>query len=287
MEYPHITEALCSTAWAILPEKMDMILSVVNARNNGVEFEAAKRRATKFTNRKGDIGIIQAYGTISQRPSAFPSGGTSTERIGAMFDEAINDPSIGTIVFDVDSPGGSVNGVTELSNKIYGARGRKPIIAVVNSMMASAAVWAFTAADEIVITPSGQIGSIGVLAVHSETSKMDEGLGIKTTLIHAGKYKVEANPYQPLEDEARSEMQKHVDKYYGMFVDDVARNRGVKRSVVESDFGQGRMFLSSDAIKVGLADRIGTLEQVVADLHRPTGNRTSAALDVIKIKGRR
>jgi ClpP class serine protease len=119
-----------------------------------------------------------------------------------------------------------VDGVEELSSEVYQSRGKKKMIAVANAMAASAAYWIASAADELVVTPSGQIGSIGVFAAHEDISKAAEMQGVKVSLISAGKYKTEGNPFEPLSSEARAAMQRDVDVFGEMFTAAVARNRG-------------------------------------------------------------
>ena len=203
--YANIINAVCSTVWAIMPEKLDAILAFLSAKS-GVGFfsEAEVQIETKVAstakNIKGKVALLPLVGTISQRIGSMnhTSGGVATDEFGAWFDSAVNDPEIGAIVIDVDSPGGNVFGVQELSQKIFDARGTKPVIAVVNSLMASAAYWVASAADEIVVTPSGEVGSIGVIAVHTEQSEAQEQAGFKTTVMTAGKYKGEYMPEQAL-----------------------------------------------------------------------------------------
>ncbi len=96
----------------------------------------------------------------------------------SMLDARSVDFNIDTIVLDVDSPGGNYYGTPETSSKIRAARDSKPIIAVANSLAASAAYWIASAADEIVVTPSGDVGSIGVLAVHTDFSAANEKIGV-------------------------------------------------------------------------------------------------------------
>jgi signal peptide peptidase SppA len=273
-----------------MPEKMEIIIQVLNNKlvggpvDENIEIEARKR-ASKFRDVRNDIGVIQILGTITNRASAFQcwSGGTSTMAIGSMLDQAVADPTIGAIILDVDSPGGSVAGVTELSSKIFNARGKKPIIAISNSLMASAAFWIASAADEIVVTPSADIGSVGVIGVHTDTSEADEKAGIKTTFVTAGKFKGEGA--MPLTDEGLSAMQERVNEFHDMFVTDLARNRGVSENKVRNDFGQGRVMGASAAIANKLADRIGTFEQVVEDIQKPSKRRnTRAQLDLIKLR---
>ena len=120
----------------------------------------------------------------------------------------------------------------------------------------------------MIVTPSGQVGSIGVFAAHDDLSRAYDAAGVTTTLIAAGKYKVEGNPFEPLGDEAKAYIQSRIDDYYGMFVRGVAKGRGVSVDKVRSDFGQGRMVGAADAVTAGLADRVGTLEDAIGKTRR-------------------
>jgi signal peptide peptidase SppA len=185
-------------------------------------------------------------------------------------------------VMDVDSPGGSVFGVHKLSQKIFEARGKKPIVAIANSEAYSAGYYIASAADELWVTPTGMVGSIGVLSMHVDWSRWNDQQGLGVTYIHAGKYKVEGNADGPLDKESRAEMQRHVDRYYRMFVESVARNRTTTVERVESEFGQGRIVGAQDAVRRGMADRVGTLEQVAREV-----GRTISARDRMAIRRRR
>lgn len=262
-----------NTVWAIKYDVLCQLVELYNGQSVSVELydciEAARRqRATKYTKKKGRTAIIPLNGVITQKLNLFSFffGGTSTELIGQEFDKAVSDNSIGAIVLDIDSPGGSVYGVPELARKIFNARGKKPIIASTNSLAASAAFWIASAADEIVITPSGEIGSVGVIAIHADFSKAEESFGVKVSMIYAGEYKTEGNPHEPLLDEARRAIQERVDDYYGMFVGDLAEFRGVSERTVLQKFGKGRVLGADDAINNRMADRVGTMENILADL---------------------
>jgi signal peptide peptidase SppA len=182
---------------------------------------------------------------------------------------------VGTIVLDIDSEGGSVEGTPELWTAIYDARQRKSVVAVANSMMASAAYWLGSAATEIVSTPSGSVGSIGVLHVHAEESKALEDAGIKLTVTKAGKYKGEGSPFEPLTDEAKDFIQSRVDEAYSMFVKDVAKGRGVPVNEVRKAYGQGRLLGAKEAKELGMIDRIATLDETI---ERYAGKTGEAAL---------
>jgi capsid assembly protease len=142
-------------------------------------------------------------------------------------------------------------------------------------MAASAAYWICSAADEIVVTPSGSVGSIGVIAAHEDISKALDKEGIKVTLMGAGKYKTEANPFEPLSDAAKQELQGRLNEFYGMFTKAVGRNRGVGAYAVQNGFGEGRMVSAQQAVKEGMADRVATLD---ATLARFLGVRTGKGL---------
>jgi HK97 family phage major capsid protein len=269
-----VRRAVAQTPWAILPEKLEQICEFLAARAEGHlsagEIEAAiGDRRPKQRMQGGGVAVLPVYGTISQRMDMLSemSGGTSTENLGAAFDRYMADPDISTVVLDIDSPGGTVPGVMELSDKIFEARGKgKRIVAVANSMAASAAYWIATAADDVWVTPSGVVGSVGVYTIHQEGSRMFDEAGITTTIIKAGEHKAEGNPYEPLPEDARAYTQAQIDEIYGEFVGAVARNRGVTVAKVESDFGQGRVLKAKGAVAAGMADRVGTLEQVLSEL---------------------
>lgn len=238
----------------------------------------------------GSVAVIPIRGIISQRMSMMSEisggGGTSTEKLTGQFRQALEDGNCKAIVFDVDSPGGSVAGVTELASEIYNSRGKKPSTAVVNSMACSAAYWLASAAKEVVCTPSGQAGSIGVYMIHQDVSEAYAKDGVKNTIIKAGKYKTEGNPYEPLSDEARAALLSNVEDYYGMFVRGVAQNRGTTQAAVRDGYGQGRSLLATDAVKQNLVDRVGTLDDVLGKYGVKPGSSMAAGSDQPEVVSR-
>jgi len=177
-----------------------------------------------------------------------------------------NDPEIGTIVLDINSPGGQTTGTKEAADAVYAARATKKVIALVNPLAASAAYHVASQAEEIIAVPSADVGSIGVFAMHMDFSGALEQAGIKPTFVYAGAHKVEFNGYEPLGDAAKEFLQGQVDTIYDGFLKDVARGRGVPVSKVKSDFGQGRSFLAREAFAAGMIDRIATLDVAMARL---------------------
>ena len=208
------------------------------------------------------IGVLPIVGVIAQRVGDW-YGDTYTDRLSERFDELVESEKVAGIVLDVDSPGGIVSGTPELAEHIFQARGKKPIVAVGNAFMASAAYWIGSAADQVVMAPSAEAGSIGVFSAHVDVSAALEQDGYKVTFVHAGKYKVEGNPFEPLAQDARDEMQRAVDYYYAMFTAAVAKHRGMTPRQVKSDLGQGRLMRAKQAVEAGMADRIATLGEVI------------------------
>jgi signal peptide peptidase SppA len=302
MKYQHVFNEVFQKPWAILPDKFHTITALIAMRASGEKLtqeEIQLRLAPQTSHASrvsgpagkqfGAVAVIPIYGVISQKISLMSqiSGGTTVQGLTKAFRAAMADPAVKAIVFDVDSPGGSVEGVPELAAEILSARGQgKKITASVNPMCASAAYWLASAADEIVITPSGQCGSIGVFCEHNDVSQALEKEGVKVSLIKAGKFKAEGNPYEPLSDAARAAMQGQVDAFYEMFVKAVASGRRVSQSSVKSGFGQGRMVLAADAVTEGMADRVATLDQVIGKLSGGAApRRMSAALSAALVAG--
>jgi signal peptide peptidase SppA len=226
---------------------------------------AAGARRDRATRQRGRIAVLGILGPLVYRGSELSdfAGFASTATISAQFDQAIASPEVKAIVLDVDSVGGELAGVKELADKIYVARGKKPIVAVANTEAGSAAYWIATAADELVVTPSGQVGGVGALAIHIDVSAANEKLGLKPTYVTYGEHKAEFTPDRPLSPEARAEAQRVVDTIGRQFESDVARNWRIPVDVARIRFGGGRMFVAKEAVARKLADRVETLEQTI------------------------
>jgi signal peptide peptidase SppA len=283
-QYSRIIRAFNASAWAILPEKLEEIVAFLEMKSQGVSisdatlaemrssFEAATMRSVGRST--GAVQVIPLLGTISHRANMMASfsGGTSVDKFSSSLRQAVDDPNIKAIVIDVDSPGGAVDGVPELADQLYSMRGKKPITAFANTLMASAAYWIAAAADEIVASPSAKVGSIGVFATHIDQSQAIENEGVKVTLISAGKYKTEGNPYEPLSTEAKDNLQGMIDEMYGSFVKSVAKGRNITPSAVRDGYGQGRVLIAGSALKSGMVDRVETMDQLLAR-HGVTSSR--------------
>jgi signal peptide peptidase SppA len=257
--------------WAIMPGVLQAALlnslteSIVEAPSLP-EREALSKPGPKA----GRVAVVPVFGAITHRDSFWSmfmgGGGATVERLTKTLREYGADPAVGTVLLNVDSPGGTVDGVPELAAEVRALRATKHVVALANSLAASAAYWVASQADEIVATPEALIGSIGVFTIHEDYSAMLDQAGIKATLISAGKYKTEANPYEPLTPEAQDHLQSLVDAAYGLFVTDVARGRGVTPATVRSDYGQGRVFTAAEAKGSGLIDRVATADETIKRL---------------------
>lgn len=296
MNYSRIVRAIRETPWAIQPAKLDAICEVIELRARGIEIQGSDElrnppfaAANVPAKSGGSIAVLPLFGVISQRMSLMDeiSGGTSTEKFTAAFRAALNDSTVKAIVINIDSPGGSVYGVDELSSEIYKARGQKQIVAIANSLSASAAYYIGSAATEFNVTPGGEAGSIGVWVAHFDESKLLEGAGVKPTLISAGKYKTEGNPYEPLSADAQAAIQSRVDDFYTMFLDAVARNRNTTAKKVSDGYGQGRVVGATEAVATGLADRVASFDQVLSRLGAGAPARNAARSEEIEKQRRR
>ena len=218
------------------------------------------------------IAVLPLYGVVTQRGNMVDDisgpGSTSTQQFTSVLRQMLTDDTVGQILIDIDSPGGSVYGVSELGDAILSARAQKPVVAIANSLAASAAYWVGSQASEFYITSGGEVGSIGVWQAHQDYSKAMDEAGVKTTLISAGKFKVEGNPYAPLDEEAQGFMQSRVDDYYASFTKAVAKGRGVPITQVRDGMGQGRVLGADAALAQNMVDGIASFDQVLSKMQK-------------------
>lgn len=292
-----------STPWALAPERLAAFETMLHRWQSGapaspeimvsieanLETRAARQQAAAKTG--GGIAVLPLYGVVAQRGNMAAdvsgAGATSTQKFSQSFREALADDSVASILIDIDSPGGSVYGVSELATEIYNARGKKPVVAFANSLAASAAYWIGASASEFYMTPGGEVGSIGVIMAHNDKSEAMAKEGVKTTYITAGKYKAEGNSSQSLTEEAMAFLQNRVDEYYSMFTKAVAKGRNVGIDTVRNDYGQGRVFGAQGALAAGMVDGVMTFDDVVAKMFKApkSASRLAKAQNELKILG--
>lgn len=226
------------------------------------------------------IAVISICGTLVKKASGLDvySGLCSYEWVEAQMNHALSDTNVRGILLDIDSPGGETHGLFDLCDRMYGARGQKPIYAVANDAALSAAYCLASAADRIWVTRTGGVGSIGVFALHCDQSGLDSNLGLKYTYIHAGAKKVDGNPHEPLADSALEDVQAEVDREYGMFVTAVVRNRQANETDIR---GTEAGVLYADGGVPLLADAVGTRADALEALRSALGVKGVVSMPAI------
>jgi signal peptide peptidase SppA len=297
---------LITGAWAIREEWLPLLANTLARIATGAQISAADR--TRIDTRRDEfraahpqaargsddpfvriptadaggrgVALIGVYGVLCQRGGIDADTSeplTSTARLARAIQAAAADPTIGAIVLDVDSPGGSVYGLSELADAIYAARSAKPTVAIANSCAASAAYWAASQAGELYCAPGGEVGSIGVKALHTDVSAALQKSGVAVTELAAGRFKLELSSFAPLSAEARAHAQATIDQYYNDFVKAVARGRSTTPKAVLAGMGQGRMLTTSAAQAENMIDGVATLDAVIARMAARIQRRASSS----------
>lgn len=233
------------------------------------------------------IAVIPLMGGLTPRGLTYygrtivPGMDTFRASIG----RAAADPNVGAIVLDVNSPGGTYAGTPETADAVRQAAEVKPVIAVVDTLAASAALFAISPATEIAVTPSGEVGSIGVLSVHMDWSGAYEKAGVNPTIIRSRAGKADANPFEPLTDEALAAIQQSVNEADDEFIKAVAKGRGMSVSDVRKladEAGLARTVSAKRAVQLGMADRVATMADVLSGLIKtkaPARRRSALAFE--------
>ncbi|KLT22153.1 putative minor capsid protein c [Wolbachia endosymbiont of Armadillidium vulgare str. wVulC] len=206
--------------------------------------------------------IIPIHGILTKKPGAFDVflGMTSYEQIEEQITQALADSSIETIILEIDSPGGEVNGIFDLADFIYESRAKKRIVALANDDAYSAAYAIASSAEKIFLTRTSGVGSIGVIASHIDQSGFDEKCGIKYTTIFAGRRKNDLNPHEPINSEGLESLREEIDRLYEMFVQLIARNRNLSIEAIKST--EAGLYFGEKAVEIGLADGMTILSSI-------------------------
>jgi signal peptide peptidase SppA len=266
------------------PDKADLILHVLQGRIGIDPLQDITPESNRFvgTYRRdnGSVGsmrvengvaILPIVGSLVNRGAwiGASSGLVSYEGIAAQLREAEADPDVRAVLLDIDSPGGEATGMFATAKLVSAVNKSKPVVAFVNDVAASAAYGIASAASEIIVSPTSMVGSIGVVLTHLDRSGELEDRGVKPTLIHAGAHKVDGHPFGPLSDAVRADLQAEVMKIYDQFVGLVAEGRAGRISSETIRATEARTYLGADAIAQGLADRMASLDEVIATLSQP------------------
>lgn len=282
-----LAELLFNHPLMISEQKLNVILSLLGPRFNldlgGLPAQEMAQISDQERSRAGyrvqnGVAIIGIYGPLLHRRMAsdYPSGGPTTyAEIRRAIDLALVDDGVSSLVLDVDSPGGEVHGAFDLADHIYASRGVKPITSVVNESAYSAGYLLASSASRIVIPRTGGAGSIGVIATHADFSRAEDAAGITVTHVFAGARKADFSPHQPLSGEAMTSLQAMVDDTYEMFVETVARNRGMKTQAVRDT--QAGIFEGKKAVAAKLADEVSAADKAIASIvNRKTFSATGS-----------
>lgn len=287
---------ILSSPWAIIPEKLIELQNIYATHMRGDKIdvkgiEAAIGRPLDNSHAPYDVvngvAVISLNGVIAKRMNLFSqiSGGVSTELAAKELKAALNDSQVNAIILSIDSPGGTVDGTETLANLVRDSRDQKKIVTWANGMLASAAYWIGSGAEQIYMADQvTHVGSIGVVATHVDVSGAEQKAGLHTTEITAGRYKRIASQYAPLTDAGKQYIQEQVDQIYSVFVNAVADNRGATVDDVLANMADGRTFIGQQAIDAGLVDGVATLDALIAELSQQgAGDRRLAQADVIQL----
>lgn len=219
-------------------------------------------RYRPYTVKDGLLQIPIMGVLLNRFPFQFGRWATGYTYVEKALERGLADPEVRGIALLVDSPGGEVAGCFELTDKLHAARSEKPIRSFASDHAYSAAYSLASAGETISVTRSGGVGSIGVVTAHVEYSEMLKDVGIKVTFIFAGKHKIDGNAYEKLPENVKSRLQERINRIYGVFTSTVARNRGMDEEKVKGT--EALTYDAKDGIEIGLADRLGSLEDEMA-----------------------
>lgn len=260
---------LASQAWALPPTMLADMEAIARRELQAGRWEALTAqdgeslKAAPMVEVRDGVALIKVRGVVSRYASWMHDicGGTSTEALAKSLSASIEDPKVRALVLWIDSPGGQVNGLNELAEMIYAARGRKKIVAYVGGQACSAAYWLASACSEVVIDATAELGSVGTVAGFRILPPVDGEQRIEIVSSNAPNKRLD-----PTSKEGQAAVQIIVDDLEGVFLDAVARNMAVTRDKVLADYGRGGTFIGAKAVKQGMAHRLGSLEGLIAEL---------------------
>lgn len=197
------------------------------------------------------VAIIPITGVLVNGASGW-FGESSYQDIGKSIDMAMGNPDVRAVALQIASPGGEVSGLFDLADQIYSWRGKKPVWGIVDDHAYSAAYALASVADKIAVPRTGGVGSIGVVAMHFDVSEALSNFGVNVSLIQYGDRKTDMSPFKPLGEEARERLQGDVNEIGELFVDTVARNRGIDRGRIRST--EAGIYMGAKGVDQGLAD---------------------------------
>lgn len=281
---PLIFDAALTANWAMEEGALRQVMEIAARETQitpqmleayrGQELERSERAT-----RRGNVAVIDVAGPLFKRANLMTTfcGATAYETLRRDLQAAMDNASIRSILLNIHSPGGEAAGVAELATAINEVRGKKPIVSYAGDQAASAAFWLGTASDEFIIGPTAALGSMGVVAGYRDTSAQDAARGIKTI-----EFVSSQSPYKRVDintQEGRDRVQARVDAMAAVFVETVAKYRGVSVEHALEHFGQGDVLIGKAAVDAGMADGVATFEQVLASLARGESPKATYAFN--------
>lgn len=260
--YRRIMAHMLAHPWAIVPEVLERILAIAQGENESPEAVAAKLgrplQNTRTVTHRDGVAVIPVTGPVFRYANLFTeiSGATSVDVLATDFRSALDHPDIRGVVLEIDPPGGQVAGISEFAEQVRAAS--KPVVAYISDLGASAAYWIASAAGHVVIRDTAVAGSVGVVAT-LRRGKQDNTIEIVSS--QSPKKRLDLDT-----DAGRAELQRLIDDIAQVFIDQVAAYRGFNVAHVLEHFGQGGVMVGANAVRAGLADEMGSLENVIAGL---------------------
>lgn len=250
--------------WAILPETLETMVSIAERQNLSPEAVAEKLgrplENTRSVRVRNGVAVVPVNGPIFRYANLFTmiSGGTSIDILARDLRAAADDSQVQSILLEIDSPGGQATSISETANMIRSISDEKQVTAYIDGTGASAAYWLAAAAEEIVVSETALVGSIGtVLSIFKPKDS--------NTFEFVSSQSPNKRP-DPASEAGRAEYQRIVDELTTIFVDSVAKFRGVTAETVLAKFGQGGIKVGAAAVEAGMADRVGSFENTLAGL---------------------
>lgn len=277
---------------AIEINALERILAILDDRAYGVMLTPEAAEAWRAANTYGaarniapsargkSAAIIGLYGPMMSQAEALQaiSGATSTREFASLVRRAADDPNVNEIILDIDSPGGSVTSIDTAGEAVRYAATRKPVTAVTEGMMASAAYWVGSQATRVVASANAMVGSISVITSHMDASGWYEAEGLNPTILATGAKKAVGNDTGPLDDAARAELMRVAQAYHDQFVAAVAQGRGITPDRVQAEWADGRVETGTVARQIGMVDEIGTIADVLNDITGPPKQKGASAV---------
>ncbi len=286
--YPRLASRLYGTPLMIHPDKLSVIEAVFRnygGSNVSVDADVTKVKTAvssagprasgkDYYLSSGGIAVLPVMGTMVQRADSLDamSGLTSYSSISRLITSAIKDPDVKGILLEFDTPGGEVNGLFDFVDEIKAATKTIPVWGISNEAAYSAGYAMACACDKLYMPRTAGVGSIGVVAMHVDQSKRDSAQGYVFTPIFAGEKKVDGNSHAPLSDAAMNDLQDRVDQLYTMFVQTVAKNRGIDEKAVRDT--EAGLLYADEAVSAGYVDGIATLAQTIALMEKKVKTKT-------------